>query len=341
MKYKNYKFDDFVLNESFINYATNKNQTDVVKWEKWFSKGHKNKETALEAKMLILQLRFKKCELPDGFVKNEWLKLENTLKLNDFKAPVKNRIIFKQSIWQYAAVACVILFFMCAIFYLSVIPKSEKVVEYQEIIVPKGEIQKIILPDKTTVFINSDSKLKYNKHFGEEKREVILEGEACFDVEYDPETPFIVHTFENDITVLGTAFDVFAYPNENIYRASLERGKISVSHNSEKAIELKVNQNYQLLRNSNQAKIFETKNVQSYSSWKEGKIVFRNQRFTDILRKLERSHNVIFNLQNKKVENCKYTGTFTTDDEINTILDVIKYTTLFEYEIVKDTVIIK
>ena len=341
MNYKNYEFDDFVFDDSFINYATNKNQLDVAKWEKLLSHNPQNKKTAIEAKLLVRHLHFKKQELPNDFVKNEWLKLRNRLNLNDINPPAKNKTIFNRKIWQYAAAIGLILFLVSAIYYLSLTPKCEKVVDYHEVIVPKGEIKKIFLPDGTLVFINSDSKLKYDNCFYKKHREIILEGEACFDVKYNAKKPFIVHTQENDVTVLGTAFNIYAYPNENIFRASLERGKILVSHNNENTVELKVNQTYLFIKNSKQSKIFETANVQSYSSWKDGKIVFRNQPFTDILRKLERSHNVTFSLQNKEVENCKYTGTFTTKDDINTILGVIKLTTPFEYKIVNDIVIIK
>lgn len=341
MQYIDYEFDDFILDDSFINFATNKNQLDVIKWEKWFSHDPENKEIALEAKILISHLRFKKQEISTDIVNDNWFKLKDRLNLNKIILPTNKNNIFKRKLWQYAVAGSLILFFVSTIYYLSIIPECENVDDYHEIIVAKGEIKKIFLPDSTLVFINADSKLKYSNCFGKKQREVFLVGEASFDVKYDAKKPFIVHTQENDITVLGTVFNVFAYSNENIFRASLERGKISVSHNDDETIELEVNQTYLLTIDNNKTEILESENVQSYSSWKDGKIVVRNLQFNDIMRKLERSHNVIFDLQNEKIENCRFTGTFTTDDDINTILQVIKLTTLFDYEIVKDTVIIK
>jgi len=339
--YQDYEFDDFVFDDSFINYATNKSQVDVTKWEQWLSNNPINKETAIDAKILICNLRFKKQELSNEFVKNEWLGLRDRLNLDETKTPIKNKTVFRKMIWQYAAVASLVLFLVSAIYFLSSTPKREGVVDYCEVVVPKGEIKKIFLPDGTLVFINSDSKLKYSNLFGEDQREVFLEGEACFDVKHNTNKPFIVHTQENDVTVLGTAFNIYAYPDENIFRASLERGKISVSHNNEQAVGLEPNQTYLLIRNSNQAEVFENADVQACSSWKDGIIAFRNLRFTDILRRLERSHNVIFKLQNKEVGNCKYTGTFTTEDGIDIVLEVIKLTTPFEYENLNDTIVIK
>ena len=333
IRFKDYEFDDFVFDDSFINYATNKNQSDVIKWEKWLSHNPGNKEIAEEAELLIRHLRFKNSELSSDSIKNEWLKLRNRLNISESSHPAKNKISIRRKLWRYAAAASFILFFVSAVYYFNSSHKYEKIANYHEIIVPKGEIKKILLPDGSVVFINSDSKLKYSNYFGEKKREVFLEGEASFDVKHNAKKPFIVHTEENDMIVLGTAFNVYAYPNENIFRASLERGKISVSYNNEDAVELEVNQTYLLIRNSKQLKIFETADIQSYSSWKEGKILIRNQKFTEILRRLERSHNVIFKLQNKEVGNCKFTGTFSTEDDINAIMGVIKLPTPFEYEI--------
>jgi transmembrane sensor len=189
--------------------------------------------------------------------------------------------------------------------------------------------------------LNADSKLIYDQCYGKEQREVYLDGEASFDIKHIEGIPFTVNTEENIITVLGTAFNVYAHNSENIFRASLERGEISISHYDEEVVELRVNQTYQLIRNSNESKIFESLDVGSFSSWKEGDVVFNNLPFKDILKKLERSHNVTFNLQNQKVGMSRFTGTFTTDDDIIIILGIIKLTTDFEYEIVENTVFIK
>lgn len=339
--YNEYKFEDFILDGSFVNFATNKNEFDIKKWEKRLSQNPENKEIALKAKKLISQLRFKKQELSVDLINEEWQKLSNRLLLNKKTFSVKRKTVFRREMWKYAAAASIILVFLSTIYFLLDKPKSDKIIAYNDIFVPKGEIKRVFLPDSTLVFINSDSKFSYAKNFGEKIREVFLEGEAWFDVTHNAKMPFIVHAPENDITVLGTAFNVFAYPNENIFRTSLERGKVSVSHNNKEAVELKVNQTYFLLKNSQQSKICETEDIQSYSSWKEGKTAFKNQPFSVILRKLERSHNVVFVIQNQRVADCKYTGAFSIGDDINSILEVIKLPTAFEYEIVNDSVIIK
>lgn len=341
MGYDNYKFEDFICDESFINFAAKKNQLDEAKWEKWFLGNSENKQTALKAKLLIRHLRFKDQELSDDFVKAEWLKLKNSIKIYEGIPAVKKITFLRRKIWQYAAAASVLLLFIGVFYYFSLPPKCEEVVDYNEVVVPKGEIKEILLCDGTLVYINSDSKLKYKKSSGEKQREVFLEGEAYFDVKHNANKPFIVHTKKNDITVLGTAFNVFAYPDENIFRASLERGKILVSHIDKEVVELEENQTYVFNKDNNTSEILETSNIESYSSWKHGIFVFHNQRFIDILKKMERSHNVIFSLQNVEVGNSRFTGTFTAQDDIVTILEVLKIPTPFEYEILVDTILIK
>ena len=81
--------------------------------------------------------------------------------------------------------------------------------------------------------------------------------------------------------------------------------------------------------------------MEAHSSWTKGKIILRNHRFIDITKDLERSHNVIFNIQNKQIINSRYTGEFSREDDIGKILEIINLTSQFEFEIARDTIIIK
>lgn len=338
--YKNYNLEDFICDESFTEFAKKSNQIDINKWEAWIAENPQKKAIAAEAKLLIQHLRFNKQELPTDFVSEEWFKLSKRLKLEDRPPLVKTKSIFSR-LAPYAAAASILLFLFSAVYFLNVKPKEEIIIAFNEIIVPKGEIQRVILPDSSLVYINSDSKLSYAQNFGEKTREVYLEGEAWFDVKHNPKKAFVVHSGENDIKVLGTAFNVYAYPDENIFRASLERGKISISHKNEKITDLNVDQSFTFYKDSKQFEITTSKNIQMCSSWVNGRTVFCNQSFNEILRKLGRSHNVVFDLQNEQVGKCKYTGVFSIEDDIETILGVIKLPTAFEYVVVNDTIVIK
>ena len=109
MPIMDYKLEDFILDDSFVNFATNINQADIAKWEEWFSQNPKNSKIALEAKILINKLRFHKQELPKEFVSEEWDKLSARLYLNEIKQKRNSKTIFLRRIGRYAA-ACILLF---------------------------------------------------------------------------------------------------------------------------------------------------------------------------------------------------------------------------------------
>ena len=107
-----------------------------------------------------------------------------------------------------------------------------------------GSKSQITLPDGTQVWINADSRIVYDQDFFTRNREVVLSGEAYFDVVRDTTRPFIIHTRSIDIKVLGTAFNVRSYPNEKTTETALIHGKVEVTlhNNPDKKIILKPNE---------------------------------------------------------------------------------------------------
>jgi len=341
-KYSNYKFKDFISDETFCNYARGLNNGNVKAWEDWMQGNAKNKKIAEDAKRHIQLLSFKKKSLPDDYINKEWVRLATKIDINKQEITLKPNKKFKIKVWRNAAAVFLIFSLLSVLFFQESFFSHKNKIAYKEIVVPNGKIKKIILPDNTIVILNSDTKLKYSDNFGKKKREVFLEGEAYFDVTHNSAKPFIIHTCENTIQVLGTAFNVSSFPDNNIHFISLERGKIKIKENeAEHYSNLYPNQIYLLIRKSNQSKIFKSQDIKLYSSWKNGEILFTNQTFANIATKLERSHNVIFNIRNKKIKNCRYTGKFNRKQNIESILNIIKLTTPFNYEIKNDTINIK
>ena len=112
-------------------------------------------------------------------------------------------------------------------------PEVERTLSLHEVAAGKGTKSELLLPDGTRVWLNSESKLEYKENFNDSVREVTLEGEAYFDVVKDAGRPFIVHTSDIDIRVLGTAFNVKSYPKESSIEATLIRGMIEVTNKKE------------------------------------------------------------------------------------------------------------
>ncbi|MEN8227960.1 MAG: FecR domain-containing protein [Bacteroidota bacterium] len=338
--FSTYKFEDYISDTSFFNYAQGLEPEDIRFWKEWLAKNQGNQKTAEEARIFIIHFVPERSILPDRFIDNEWNRLDNKLGLSKKRVSASNKPGVKIRVWHYAA-AIALLISVLGAFFTGSIFNQDDLISVNEIVVPKGQIKNILLPDETLVFLNSDTKLSYNGNFGKKNREVTLEGEAYFDVKHHPSKPFIVHTCENEIKVLGTAFNVKAYPDRNIHRVSLERGKVMISDQYLESYALSPNQTYLLIRDTRSAKTFKTDNVEDYSSWTQGKIILRNHRFSDIAKDLERSHKVIIDIQDKQILDTRYTGEFSRDDNIRTIMEIISLTSHFKFEIARDTIIIK
>ena len=224
-----------------------------------------------------------------------------------------------------------------------------------------GSRTNIQLPDGSKVWLNSGSTLTYDKQFGHEIREVVLSGEAFFDVVKNPEKPFIIHTSSMDIKVLGTQFNVKSYANDKLSEASLIRGSIEVSlkeRGSEKIL-LKPNEkivvmNERMIRDTAVAvkgvrsePIIAVKKLNYASrdstivetSWVDNKFSFQDESFEDIAVRMERWYGISVHFQDPSVRSMRFTGTF-TDETINQALDALQITAGFHYSKQNNTILI-
>ncbi|MCH5718239.1 FecR domain-containing protein [Niabella hibiscisoli] len=141
------------------------------------------------------------------------------------RKPAKIRWVLK---WAAAA----ILLLVITIGVQTQMSSKEPGVDNSNIVATKkGSKSSLVLPDGSKVWINSDSKISYGDGFGKTHRTLTLTGEAYFDVVKDPERPFIIHTSELDVKVLGTAFNVRSYPDEGSSTTTLVRGSLQVKLN--------------------------------------------------------------------------------------------------------------
>lgn len=174
--------------------------------------------------------------------------------------------------------------------------------------VKRGERTKFVFQDGTKASINSGTKLQFPTRFGLKNRTVQLQGEAYFDVAKMKKRPFTVQLENAKITVLGTRFNVKAYPEDDSIRVSLDEGNIAFQNDI---------QNTETLLRAGQVLAFDKKTGTSRlyfekdnTAWTQNRIVFKNTPFTDIVKSLERAYNVTFHIQN--TEALQYTFTFTS-----------------------------
>lgn len=201
--------------------------------------------------------------------------------------------------------------------------------------IPYGEKFKLKLSDGTMVWLNSGSSLSFPQKFNskKKKREVILDGEAYFDVVSNPDYPFIVHTSDLRIKSVGTRFNISNYKEDSTIKTTLNEGKIIVYHSKakEKIIELFPKQQVKYNKSSNELNKIEV-NPKFYNSWVDNHLIINHMKFPKLLKKLERRYNVNITNEVEDLENNIYQGEFKDESLIET-LETIAISADIEYNI--------
>lgn len=162
--------------------------------------------------------------------------------------------------------------------------------QYNKIETPLGGQYQLRLPDGTKVWLNAASSLRFPAYFAPgEKRTVVLTGEAYFEVAHHKKQPFIVKTDRQEVTVLGTHFNINTYLNEPFVKTTLIEGRVSVTANSHTSL-LQPGQE-SLLDAGNKMRV-DLADLESVLAWKNGKFIYNNEDLYSIMRKVERWYNV-------------------------------------------------
>lgn len=200
-----------------------------------------------------------------------------------------------------------------------------------EIAVAYGETRHLFLPDSSEIWINAGSTIKYPKTFSEDKRQIYLEGEAYFSVKKDQVKPFIVRTNQLSVKVLGTKFNVKAYPDDETVTATLTSGKVEVSTSIRKGQLLQPNE--QLIYNVyTSALTIENISPAETDAWVNGQLLFINSSFKEIMQTLERHFNVTIDNQTNIPLDKQYTVKFLKGESLNDILQVLQDVAGFSYQ---------
>ncbi len=191
---------------------------------------------------------------------------------------------------------------------------------------PRGGQYQIVLADGTKVFLNAESYIKYSTTFTGKKREVELIGEAYFEVAKNPSMPFIVHTSKGSIEVLGTHFNVNAYPKEAEMKATLLEGSVKVSHAGKGILiipgqQAKVDQDI---------KICEV-DVNEIVAWKNDEFYFNNTAFSEVLRQLERWYDIDIDFSSLPVKH--FNGSISRKSNLSQVLKMLEITSNVRFEI--------
>ncbi len=201
--------------------------------------------------------------------------------------------------------------------------KKRKIIN--QVIIPYGKRSEITLSDGTHIWMNSGSSLSYPSVFNSNTREVYLSGEAFFEVSAEKTRPFYVIVKDFKIKVLGTKFNVSAYNEDPITRTVLLEGKVTASQNNLFSKEINLVPGEEVVFNKKEGIMDKQKvNVQFYTSWIKGYLLFENELTTEVFKKLERYYN-----QKIKYEGTTLTSSFSgkldLSDDLSTVLENISF----------------
>ena len=182
--------------------------------------------------------------------------------------------------------------------------------------------QIIHLPDGSTVILNADSKLDYPTVFAGKTREVWLSGEGYFDIVHLSRQPFLVHTGKITTRVLGTAFNIRAYPGDEAIEVTVTRGKVQVERENMKVGMLTANQQISFSKKTEEyvRKQVDTKPV---IAWKPDEISFDDITMLEAAMQIGKRFNTIIEFANPAIKDCRVTATFYEVDRMNEIMTVI------------------
>jgi ferric-dicitrate binding protein FerR (iron transport regulator) len=337
---------------------------EVVLLEKWLEKTPENRRIFNEVSDIWLASARNSENNFDSSVALEKVRLRLEAANNN-----KNNLLLFQSLKRIAAIVILVISLTFIGYYAGVRNRSEPTSEITQIEAPLGSRTKINLPDGTKVWLNGGSTLRFGNSFNKTDREVAITGEGYFDVTPGKQIPFVVNTREIRIKVLGTAFNIRAYPEDGAVETTLERGSLSIETLNRKGEPvpqtiLEPNQRATYIKHEGVVHLSEVDKIanekeiinvadrepvkekmliskkidtQVFTSWKDNKLVFRNEPFESLTIKLERWYGVHINIVDEEIKKYHFNGTF-EKETIHDVLNIIHYTLPIKYTVSHDQV---
>lgn len=326
------KEEDFLSNEYFIQWALHPNKESDRFWKNWMEK-NPDKTVLLKRAKETLQ-SFKPVEYQMDEAISEQL-LNNILLRN--QKGTGNHIPRKKSnlaTWAVAASLFLALGLTAVWMYFTSPSLEPSMVPAQKWITKstvKGAKLTFKLPDGSLVRLNANSSITFPQEFTDSLREVRLDGQAFFEVEKNQDAPFLVKTGLLEVEVLGTSFDVLAYPDESKQRIALATGEVSVS--SEDGLR-EILHPLEMLSYSKEKKemVKEVFDPRKVLGWKEGIIHFESTSFQEVFKTLERWYGVEISVHPNTKFKGRFNGRF-DNQSLENVLTGIAYSEGFQFQI--------
>ena len=314
------------------------NDEDVQQVEKWLNEKPSNRKVYVR-----LQEMWKFNQPKEGSHSSLFESVKRKVAVYESKP-----ITFLPRIHPLLKVAAILAVILTSNFlvYQYMHNPTTKLVTSQEIVVPRGNRMKLILPDKSSVWLNNETQFKYSSDYSSGNREVELSGEAYFDIQHDAAHPFVVKIGDQHIKVLGTRFSVNAYPEDRVIETSLISGSVEFETNSPINGQSKflLEPGYSLLYDKQNNQITREK-IQSsyYEYWEKGVYAFKDENFESLAVKIKRIFNIEIVFEDNFLKSKTYTGTININDNIYIFMEAIRRTSVepIEYNFTKNKIFVK
>jgi ferric-dicitrate binding protein FerR (iron transport regulator) len=270
-----------------------------------------------------IDLYYRLKKFPSG---QAWEKVERRIHNNPLRASGIRKLL-AIPLFRFAAAVVVGAALLVAgyiTFFSS--PASPTLVEVSA---PAQSVNSVVLPDGTEVNLNSNTHLSYPKKFAAGCREVTIAGEAFFEVKPDKHKPFIIHAGDAQIKVLGTSFNVNAYPEEKKIEVIVETGKVQVTNSTLPTIE-----NHELilapgdkgtLDCANHALLKTTNLNPNFLAWKTHDLYFKSTSLAEVISDLEKTYKIKIRLADPGLNGLLLTAHF-NHYPLDFVLNVIETT---------------
>ena len=208
--------------------------------------------------------------------------------------------------------------------------ESEAVV-YNKLDIPRGGEFCLTLSDGTRVWLNSETSIQYPVVFGTKERRVFIQGEAYFEVAKDAKKPFTVQFMSSSVTVLGTSFNIRAYPEEKQSQTTLAEGSVRI-YSPGSSMLLKPGEQAEVSALSGEM-VKQEVEVKSFTSWKDGRFVFEQQPLEDIMRTLERWYDIRVIFRDEGAKRISLSGNLKRYGDFSQVMNMLQMTGDVRFEL--------
>jgi ferric-dicitrate binding protein FerR (iron transport regulator) len=256
-----------------------------------------------------------------------WQKMVQHIVQIDKGLPVPGKKATVFTLYRWAAAAAVVLLVGAGIYFYvnhtgsTSLATTDASSTFKIVSTSASKQMELVLPDGSHVWLNGGSSIRYPASFSDKERSVELTGEAWFDVQHADKIPFVINSGAITTTVMGTAFDVRAYPHQQTMEVAVQRGKVKVQFGNtllatlEKGQLVKVNSNGQSSR--------DTLDISYIAAWKQGNLYYKDEMLGDIIADLQRVFNTPIEIKRASLKQVVTTASFNKTTDLRKALEVI------------------